>query len=142
MLCHYGGVLRNEEEDPVFIGGEKRVLLLDKDVPFHRFEEQVRLASGMGSAPMRLFYSTKCEAMSICARILSQQDLTAMLYLYDLYKLDKICIYVEEESHQTRSLCNVEVKETCLPNLNVEYASKTGEDTGLNVNGDSPDGGG
>lgn len=31
-------VFRNKEEYPVFIGGEKRVLLLDSNVPFHLVE--------------------------------------------------------------------------------------------------------
>lgn len=29
VSCHYSGVLRNEEEDHIFIVGEKGVLLLD-----------------------------------------------------------------------------------------------------------------
>lgn len=56
ILCHYGGVPRNEEKDPSSLDerreggggrGEKRVLLLDGDVPFHLFEDQIRLVSGM-----------------------------------------------------------------------------------------------
>lgn len=68
----------------------------------------------------------KVWAMEICARILSQENLTVMLYLYDLYKVDRVCVYVETEPHQTLSPCQVEVKETCLPNLNVEYAGQIG----------------
>lgn len=71
VLCHYGEVFRNEKEDLVFIGGEKRVLLLDTNVPFHLFEIQIKHASGIGYGPMKLIYSIKCEAMPICAHILS-----------------------------------------------------------------------
>lgn len=96
------------------LGVEKRVLLLDGNVPFHLIESQIRHASGIGSALMKLIYLIKCEIMSICVCILSQEDLTAILYLYDLYKVDRIYTYVEKESHQSLSTCQVEEKETCL----------------------------
>lgn len=48
VLCHYCGVFRNEEEDPVYIGGEKRILVLDADIPFHLFERQIRHAVVLG----------------------------------------------------------------------------------------------
>lgn len=59
VLCHYGGVLKNEEEDLVFIGGEKRFLLLDVNVPFHLFESLIRHASGIGSASVKLILLDK-----------------------------------------------------------------------------------
>lgn len=59
VLCQYGGILRNEEDDPVFIGGEKRVLLLDGNVFFHLFEGQIKHTSRIGFAPMKLIYSIK-----------------------------------------------------------------------------------
>lgn len=71
VLCHYGEVFRNKEEDPVFISGKKRVLLLDGNVPLHLFESQIRHASGIGSTLMKLIYLIKCEVISICAHILS-----------------------------------------------------------------------
>lgn len=42
LLCHYNGILRSEEEDPVYIRGEKRVLLIEGDVSFDLFESQIR----------------------------------------------------------------------------------------------------
>lgn len=89
---------------PSSLGGKKWVFLLDGGIPFHLFEGQIRLASVIGSMSMKLIYSIKCDAMSICACILSQEDLTVMLYLYDLYKANRICVYVEKEPHQTLSL--------------------------------------
>lgn len=78
--------------------------------------------------------------MSIGARIVSQEDLTAMLHLYDLYKVGRICIYVEKQPHQTLSPYQVEVKEICLPNLNIEYAGQSGDATDLNIKGNSLEG--
>lgn len=46
----------------------------------------------------------------------------------------------KKESRQTLSPCQVEVKETCLPNLNVEYLGQSGDDTSLNVNSNSLEG--
>lgn len=81
ILCHYGGVLRNEEEDPVFIGSEKRVLILDGTVLFYLLKSQIRHASDIRSVPMNLIYSIKCEVMSICASILSQEDLIVIIFM-------------------------------------------------------------
>lgn len=41
----------SEEDDPVYIRDEKRILLMDGDVPFDLFEIQIRNASGSGSSP-------------------------------------------------------------------------------------------
>lgn len=38
MFCHNNGILKSEEDDPVYIEGEKRILLMDRDVPFDLFE--------------------------------------------------------------------------------------------------------
>lgn len=71
---------------------------------------------------MKLIYFIKCQTTSICPHILSQKDLTTMLYLCDLYKVGRICIYLEMEPYQTLSFYQVKAKETCLPYLNVKYA--------------------
>lgn len=37
VLCYYDGFLRSDEEDPVHIEGERRVVLIDDDVPLIYF---------------------------------------------------------------------------------------------------------
>lgn len=90
VLCHYGGIL--EEEDPLYIRGEKRVFLVGSDVSFNIFESQKRRTSGSGSPLERSFYFLKCEAMSIlCTRVFIER-FNCHVYLYDLYKVSRICI--------------------------------------------------
>lgn len=38
LLCHYDGILTSEADDPVYIGSERKVILLDGDVFFDLFE--------------------------------------------------------------------------------------------------------
>lgn len=137
VLCHYNGILRSEEEDPVYIGGEKRVLLVDGDVPFDLFESQIRRASSSGFSPIKIIYFLKCEANLDCAQVLLQEDLTVMSYLYNLYKVGRTCIYVDKGPYQTLSPSRVEAKERYLPNLNDIYASQCGDDTDLHVKDNS-----
>lgn len=33
VLCYYDGILRSEEKDPVYIGSERRVVLVNGDFP-------------------------------------------------------------------------------------------------------------
>lgn len=42
--------LRSEEDNITYIGGEKRVVLIDHDIPFDLFESKIRRASGSGSS--------------------------------------------------------------------------------------------
>lgn len=38
-VCYYDGILRSEEEDAIYIGDERRIVLVDGDVTFDRFLE-------------------------------------------------------------------------------------------------------
>lgn len=78
-LCHYDGIFRSEEKNPIYIRVERRVVLVDGDVSFDKFESQIRRVSGSGSFPIRIIYFLKCEAMSIYANVLAQEELIAML---------------------------------------------------------------
>lgn len=69
VLCHYDGILKSEEEGSVYIGGERRVVLIDNDATFEHFESKKRLMVGCGSSPIKVIYLLKCEAMSICADV-------------------------------------------------------------------------
>lgn len=40
MLCQYDGILRNEEEDRMYVESERKVVLVDRDVMFDMFESQ------------------------------------------------------------------------------------------------------
>lgn len=53
VLCHCDGILKSEEEDHIYIGGERRVFLIDGDVPFDIFESQIRHTSDIGSSVLR-----------------------------------------------------------------------------------------
>lgn len=39
-LCHYDGTFRSKEEDPIDVGGERTVVLINRDVTFDKFESQ------------------------------------------------------------------------------------------------------
>lgn len=56
-----------------------------------------------------------------------------MLYLYNIYNVDRICIYVLKSPCQTSSPSRVEAKDRCLANLNVEYIGQCGDDTDLHA---------
>lgn len=58
-----------------------------------------------------------------------------MLYLYNLYKVDRFVYMSKRALYQTLSPC-VKAKESCLTSLNVEYV-QFGNDTTFNVNGNS-----
>lgn len=34
VLCHYKVILRKDEKDPVYAGGERRIMLIDRDITF------------------------------------------------------------------------------------------------------------
>lgn len=89
VLSHYGEILRSGE-----VGGERRIVLVDVDVPFDLFEIQIKCATSNGSSLVKIFYFLKYEAMSIFAHVFSHEYLTVMLYLFVLYKVDRICICV------------------------------------------------
>lgn len=38
VLCHYNRILRREKEYPVYVGGERRDVLINRDVTFDQFE--------------------------------------------------------------------------------------------------------
>lgn len=38
VVCHYVGILRSDEDDAIYIGGERRVLIVDDEVTLDRFE--------------------------------------------------------------------------------------------------------
>lgn len=54
VLCHYDGTLRREEKDLVFVEGDRRVVLIDKDVMSDEFECQIRRVSGCKTAPVKI----------------------------------------------------------------------------------------
>lgn len=66
--------------------------------------------------------------MSIYVHVLLQEDLTVMLYLYDLYKVSIICVYVEKSHCQTLKPTLFKAKKRCLSNLNVEYIGSCEDD--------------
>lgn len=77
MLCHYNGILKSEKEDLVYIGGERRVVLINRNVTFDQFESHIRRINGCGPSFINVIYSLKCVAMSIFAHVLAEEDLTA-----------------------------------------------------------------
>lgn len=72
MLCHWWW--RNH----VYIGDERRVVLVDSGVLFDLFKSQIRRTSGSGSFLINIIYSLKCKVMLICAHVPVQRDLTVM----------------------------------------------------------------
>lgn len=69
VLCQYDGILKNEEEDRMYVEGERKVVLVDRDVMFDMFESQIKRVSGCGSVHIKINYSFKCEAMYVCAHV-------------------------------------------------------------------------
>lgn len=69
--------------------------------------------------------SLKCKILLICAYVLGQEDLTAMLYFHDFHNVDKRSVYVIKLYGQTTSLVLFEVSEivfststrSILPNI-------------------------
>lgn len=58
ILCNYDGVLRGDEEDHLYIGGERRVVLLDDDnVTYDFFKSQIRCICRSGSSPIKMMCS-------------------------------------------------------------------------------------
>lgn len=60
ILCHYDGIFRSKEEDHLYIGGGRRVILIDGDVTFNIFESQIRNISGSVSSLIKIMYSLNC----------------------------------------------------------------------------------
>lgn len=52
VLSHYGEILRSGE-----VGGERRIVLVDVDVPFDLFEIQINVLLVMGPLLLRFFTS-------------------------------------------------------------------------------------
>lgn len=73
VLCHYEGILRSKEEDPVYVRGERKVVLIDKGVTFDQFESQIKRVNGCRFST-KIIYSFKCEAMSFCVHVPVQED--------------------------------------------------------------------
>lgn len=81
MSCRQGhlwfdGVLNSNQEDPFYIGGKKRVFIIDNEISESR------------TIFIKIMYSLKYETLSICAHVPTQEDLTIMLYLHDIYNID------------------------------------------------------
>lgn len=64
-----------------------------------------------------------------------------MLFLYDLCKVGRVCIYVDKSHYQTSRPSRVETNERCLPNLNVEYTGQCVNYTNLHVSSNLSEGG-
>lgn len=56
--------------------------------------------------------------MSICANLAAKEDLIVLLYLHDIYNIDRISVYVIKSSSQTSSPLFVETQKGCVPNMN------------------------
>lgn len=52
VLYHYDGVLKSNEEDPVYVDSDKRVVLIDGGVTFYLLEDQIRRISESGYPPL------------------------------------------------------------------------------------------
>lgn len=119
VFCHYEGIFRSVEEDLVYIKGERRVVLIDKNITLDKFDH-IRHVSGCESSSIKIIYFFKCKATSVCTHLPVQKDLTVMLYLHDIC-IGKISICVSKIPSQTSSPLVVETKENCVPNMNEEY---------------------
>lgn len=120
VLWHYDGTLRSEEEDLMYIGGEKNIVFMDSDVTLDNFQSRKGRISGSRPLPMKIINFLKCGDMSICALLArAQEGLTSMLYLHDIYNVHRISIYVIESLGQTSSSLHVEDRR--IPNLSEGY---------------------
>lgn len=59
VLCHYDRILRSEHEDPVYVGGERSVVLIHGNVSFDLFNSQIRRINGSESYAIKVIYSLK-----------------------------------------------------------------------------------
>lgn len=59
VLCLCDGILTSEEEVPIYIGCERRVVLIDVVVTFDVVESQVRHINESGSSLIKIMYSLK-----------------------------------------------------------------------------------
>lgn len=79
VLCHYDVFFISEEEDPVYTGDGRRVILTDRDVTFDLFESQVGRFSSSGRPWLH---------------VPAQGDSIVKLYLHDLCNVERIRIYI------------------------------------------------
>lgn len=71
VVLYYDGVFRSEEEDPIYLCGEIRVVLIDNNVALDHFKSQIRRITRSGSSAIRIIFSLKSEIMSIYACLYS-----------------------------------------------------------------------
>lgn len=103
------------------VGSLRKVMLIHRDVKFNEFESQIRRASECETSPIKIMYLFKYEAMSVWIDVLAQEDLSAILYLHNIYNVGKISIYVIKTHSETLSPAIVETQDHYASNMNERF---------------------
>lgn len=85
------------------------------------FESQIRRASECETSPIKIMYLFKYEAMSVWIDVLAQEDLSAILYLHNIYNVGRISIYVIKTHSETLSPAIVETQDHYVSNMNERF---------------------
>ncbi|CAL9048417.1 protein PAL OF QUIRKY [Musa acuminata AAA Group] len=100
FLCSYGGRILPRYPDGKlrYVGGDTRVLSVDRSVPFSELREKMRELCGWGAVSVRCQLPT--EDLDALVSVKSDEDLTNVVEEYDLAAREKIRAFLFPPSNK------------------------------------------
>ncbi|KAJ8475834.1 hypothetical protein OPV22_019561 [Ensete ventricosum] len=115
FLCSYGGKILPRYPDGKlrYIGGDTRVLAVDRSVPFSELQEKMREMCGWGAVSVRCQLPT--EDLDALVSVKSDEDLANIMEEYDRAGREKIRAFLFPPSPIPRSPTHPAAKATAGP---------------------------